>query len=457
MTSRVAIGGSLAALALSALLIFGPARAFGLLPQGSAVTRDQAGNRPLAVLVRPMRREVGYTRHQAYTGTVRAARTGLLAFEAPGKLIEVLVDDGDRIEAGDVLARQDDRKLRARRDEIEARLKEAQAAFAEAQNGPRLQTVEAARARVAELQAQEALAEIEFRRDSELRQTGSVPQQSLDRTRFSYEAARARRMQAEQELSELDAGTRPERLDAAAAAVAQLEASLEDLDLRIEDCRLVAPYAGRVVRRMADEGAIVAADVPVLEIAETDRLEVRLGLPPEIATELVDGSDCRLTIAGREYAARVLQRLPRLDPQTRTQTVLLTLHPDPNGAVEPPLSELARLTIELPVAREGFWVPLSAMTRGPRGLWSLFVTEGTEGGEHRVVRVEVELLHADDDRAFVRGPIDDGTSLIVDGPHRVVPGQRIEPLAEATAAAESATSDAAGAGSIAKDDRMSPR
>ena len=86
---------------------------------------------------------------------------------------------------------------------------------------------------------------------------------------------------------------------------------------------------------------------------------------------------------------------------------------------EAPYGALATLTLTRHHEAAGAWVPLSALTEGPSGLWTLLTVEaGT------VCRDAVELLYADADRAFVRGL--PSTSLVItEGPHRVTPGQRV--------------------------------
>jgi multidrug efflux pump subunit AcrA (membrane-fusion protein) len=75
----------------------------------------------------------------------------------------------------------------------------------------------------------------------------------------------------------------------------------------------------------------------------------------------------------------------------------------------------------------GFWLPVEALTRGDRGLWSvLAVNTGEEAGSAVVERRDVELLHSDGDRVYVRGTLSADETVVARGTHRLVHGQRVE-------------------------------
>jgi len=79
-----------------------------------------------------------------------------------------------------------------------------------------------------------------------------------------------------------------------------------------------------------------------------------------------------------------------------------------------------RLAVTEQVAQAGFWVPTTALTRGTRGLWSLFVAE-----EGAVERRDVELLDNVGTNSFVRGTLGPEDKIITSGTHRVVVGQKV--------------------------------
>jgi hypothetical protein len=79
------------------------------------------------------------------------------------------------------------------------------------------------------------------------------------------------------------------------------------------------------------------------------------------------------------------------------------------------------------VKENGFWLPIKALVRGKRGLWSCYVAEPDSDSPQRslVVRRDVEILHNESDSVYVRGTLSDGDQVIIDGIHRVTAGQLV--------------------------------
>ena len=101
---------------------------------------------------------------------------------------------------------------------------------------------------------------------------------------------------------------------------------------------------------------------------------------------------------------------------------------------------VARIELGREVESPGFWLPITSLTRGSRGLWSVYAVARMGDGKQIVSRRSVEVIHTEGERARVRGTLDDGDLVISDGTHRVVPGQRVEPI-EVGAALELSQSD----------------
>ena len=130
---------------------------------------------------------------------------------------------------------------------------------------------------------------------------------------------KARLDAAQRRLDELEAGTRQERIDAQAAIVAQLKASLTNVGVDIEESTLRAPFSGMIGRRFHDEGTIVSTGSPLFRIVEDQRLEAWIGLPAELAASQRDRGEVKLQIARRPRSATLKTVLPELDPATRTR------------------------------------------------------------------------------------------------------------------------------------------
>lgn len=369
----------------------------------------------------PVRTEVAtpvdtFLRERVYTGTLVARRKSVLSFERAGKLIELAVDEGDRVTQGQVLATLDTRRLTARKSQAEAELARAMAGLRELVAGPRVQTIAAAEAEVRSLTAQRDVAELRLRRRESLVKSRAVSREEYDESLYDFRAAAARTDVGQKTLDELEAGTRGEQIEAQRAQVGAVEASLADIVHELDDSVLLAPFAGRITRRRIDEGTVVSAGIPVFELLEADALEAWIGVPPRSARALKAGTEIDVTIAGESYRATIRSIRPELDAETRTQNVILRIE-KPGGLVA---GEVARVGVREPVAMTGFWVPTAALTPDRRGLWSVQVAEDGLSAAR-----PVEVIENDGDRSFVRGTLQAGERIIVEGVHRVVPGQAV--------------------------------
>lgn len=333
----------------------------------------------------PVRLAAGYEVQEAHAGRIVARRRSELGFERGGRLERVLVDDGARVEAGQLLAALDTRQLEAERRQMAAG--------------------------IADLDAQLALARLTSERTRKLRGSDHVSPARLDEAVFAERALAARRT-------------------AAQAALEATEAALALSEIR-------APYAGQVVAREADEGTVVAPGQAILRLIESGALEARIGVPPAAADGLAPGARLAVEVDGRAHPATLVAVLDAVDRDTRTRTAVLALEPTEGDVAAPPDGEVARLLLPRQLPAEGFWLPLAALAESHRGLWSAYALAPEPGGDPTLARVErrpLEVLHTEGERAFVRGPLRDGEAIVASGVHRLVPGQQVRVTAVAAAA-----------------------
>ncbi|MFG0296154.1 MAG: efflux RND transporter periplasmic adaptor subunit [Maioricimonas sp. JB045] len=424
--------------AIAAVLICGVIAAVSRIPSLTA-----AGDAPARASVNrmlPVRTtrliSVGTleTRH-TFTGVLEAARVSQLGFERSGRVVELLVDEGERVEAGQPLARLDVSTLDVKRRQLEAQRLQAAAVLAELRAGPRTETIAAARASVEQHEAELELWKLTCTRNERLHDRNAITEQQYDDARLNMAAAQARLDAARHQLRELEEGTRPEQVAAQEAAVEQLVASLALVATDIEKSTLRAPFAGTIARRLIDEGTVATATTAVVELVDTEHLEAHIGLPAETAARLVPGAELVLRISDREITGRMRAVRPVLDPVTRTQVVIVDVAASDAGPSVP--GQVVRLDVDEAGDVDGYWVPLSALAQGPRGLWSLYAAQPETGivpaqaADVAVVeRRTVEVVHTEEDRALVRGTVYPGDRIVVDGLHRVVPGQRVRVVSE---------------------------
>ncbi|MCL2918334.1 efflux RND transporter periplasmic adaptor subunit [Shewanella litorisediminis] len=342
----------------------------------SACQEKDAGpfsdNNPPTVITQSLSLSEGYQRPLEFSGTIRAANTTGVGFELAGKLSGLFADSGNRVQKGQLLAALDTSLLEAEQQELKAAL---------SQNSADL-----------------SLAQSTLKRSQELKKQGYVSSQQLD---------------------ELEG-----RLGSLEGARERLKASLYANTLKLEKSRLLAPFDGSIGSRSFNLGEVVPLGQPVFVLVEDKAAQAHVGVPADIAKTLTQGQLMDLRV-GREHYRAVLAGInPAIDPVTRTVGLRLSLPPDAhvlNG-------EIAYLNYQQQVNTPGFWVPVSALTDGLRGLWNLYVVEPHGENEFVVERRDVEILFTDKDRAYLVGALKAGDEIVTQGLHKLVVGEHVQPM-----------------------------
>lgn len=342
--------------------------------QGSNIIANRAAavekpvpTETIAVSVAQIVASEGYSVERRFSGQIEAPQSADVSFEQGGTLDAVLVDEGDSVSEGDVLARLDDRLLRADLDRLNA-----------SKNA---------------LEAQIELAILTNERQVALKKKGFATGQIADQSRLS--------------LAELK------------AKLAELDASILAAIIRLEKTEIKAPFDGVVNTRSLDPGSIVGATQAVLTLVNDGQPVFRVGVAPGLVSQLDIGNIIDVTLEGEKHAAELIAILPQIDPVTRTRTVRAQLV----AGVDFAFGITGEAVLKERVVTDGAWIPLTAIEDGVRGLWTL---KTIKEGDPDIVSIEaIEILHADSQRAYVRGTFSSDAQYIDTGVHRVVGGQAV--------------------------------
>ncbi|MEM7717175.1 MAG: efflux RND transporter periplasmic adaptor subunit [Cyanobacteria bacterium P01_A01_bin.68] len=395
----------------------------GTIEPSNPQEKAQAQVMPLPVKTTKIQLVKNYQTVQSYTGEVVAMRSSEIGFERGGKLVEVLVDEGSRVRKGAILARLDTANLQAQRRSLVAQKAQAEARLVELKNGARREQIAAAKATVRDVEKQLKLERLKSDRRKYLYEQGAISKEQFDEVAFNSQALSERLNNARSSLEELQNGTRYEQKAAQQAVVEQLSAEITNLDITIAKSTLKAPFSGTIGLRAVDEGTVVEIGRSIVRLVEDSKPEVKIGVPISVARKLVFGSQKELEIGGKNYPAKVKSILPEVDSATRTRTVVLQL---PSTAKVFP-REIARFKISQTVAIVGYWLPITALVKGDRGLWSCYAVVRNKGNtkSYQVERRLVEVLETNGKRVLVRGTIQSGDAIVTEGTQRLVPGQLV--------------------------------
>ena len=312
--------------------------------------------------------EDSYKVEQRFAGRVEAQRETRLAFERAGLVINVSVEEGDRVTQGQVIATMDVEPLNSKRTRLVADRNQAL--------------------------AQLELARLTTKRQQALSKDGFASVQRYDDARLSVAALEA--------------------------SVASINAAVQSVDIDLRKSVLVAPYDGVVGAVFVDDGAVIDAGTGVADVLDTRAMQARIGLPPKVAAVLEVGAMVRLAYADQEYEARLIAVRPDLDARTQTIAALFELGP----SIRIPYGEVVLFLHEQVTQSRGTWLPLSALVEGEKGLWSVYVAKNEDGVRH-IGRESVEIIHTEEGQVYVRGTLLPAARVLIGGTNRVAPGQRV--------------------------------
>ncbi|PRP70707.1 secretion protein HlyD [Chromobacterium amazonense] len=198
-----------------------------------------------------------------------------LSFRVSGRLAKVLVDEGDQVQPGQILAQLDVEPLRNSLNAAIANEAALAARNALIHKGNRSEDIAQARARLEAAKAALVQAESEYRRQSRLMPDGASSLQLLETARSQRDQALAQRDAAQQQWKLLASGYRPEEIAESDAQLKQARADLAAARLALRDASLQSPSAGIILTRAVEAGSLVQAGAPAFNLSLRQPVWVR--------------------------------------------------------------------------------------------------------------------------------------------------------------------------------------
>jgi len=306
--------------------------------------------------------------HAEYSGEVKPRYETALAFRVGGKLIERRVELGDRVVAGQVLARLDSADL--------------------------AQSQKSAAALLAAAEADRAFAQADVERYRGLKAQQFVSAAALDAKETAFKAA-------------------AEKVRAAAAqkSLASNQSSYSALS---------SDSNGVVAAVLAEAGQVVTAGQPVLKVARTDEKEVLIAVPENRVTELSKAGELTVTLwaaPDKRYRGRVREIAPQADALTRTFSARVAIL---NADAEVRLGQTARVLLSNEAAGAASLIPLgSVFQQGKQpAVWII-------GSDGRVHLRPVTVAAWREDGVAVSGGLAAGDRIVAAGAHKLIEGEAV--------------------------------
>lgn len=302
------------------------------------------------------------------TAEILANRQSNMSSETAGRVVEVGVEAGDRVQEGQVLLRLD--------------------------VGRPASAAQAANAAVAQSEARLTQAKRELERTKKLVRTGGLPEQRLDDAQDAVRLASAAR-------------------DAARAEARLARRGLTDAVIR-------APFAGTVVDRMVELGEYLAPGSPLLSLADTSLLKARVLLDPREAIDVKVGAPATISVyarPGEVFTGNVVRVGEVIDPRTRRLPVEIELD-EHDGRLRPGL--VAKFEVITAEPRQEIRVALD-------GVFERFGSQHVYVIEDGIARRRaIELGSVRAGFAEVSSGLEPGEIVVVKGVTRVVDGSKVQ-------------------------------
>lgn len=203
------------------------------------------------------------------------AHESVVGFEVPGRLAELPIEEGQLVNAGDLLAKLDQTDYRQQVGIDEAMVRNRDAELNLSLSGSRVQEKKSATQAVVDAQAALELSKADARRYQALYEKDEVSAQIRDTYATNLERARASYERAKQNLDMVNEGVRKEQIAINQAAVHTARQTRGMSRIKLGYTRLFAPTTGVVLVRHAEIGEIMAAGTPVVTIADLNHLWLR--------------------------------------------------------------------------------------------------------------------------------------------------------------------------------------
>lgn len=210
-------------------------------------------------------------------GTVECT-TYKASSKVPGRIDEMKVEEGQRVEKGELLYMISTPELDAKLEQAEAVKSAAAALDAAAVAGARIQQIEAALNMWEKAQAGLELARKTYERVQNLYNEGVVPAQKFDEAEANYKAMEATALAAKAQYDMAVDGARKEDKEAAAARVRQAEGAVSEVQSYLVDASVYSPVTGEVSTIIAEEGELVGSGYPVVAILDMSDMWVTFNI-----------------------------------------------------------------------------------------------------------------------------------------------------------------------------------
>ncbi len=404
--------------------------AASLLPSGSAWAQFGPAN----VVVSPVVQDQVKS-GQTFVGTVRPTRVSVVGAAVAGRVRAYPINEGDRVNQGDTLAQLRTRTLELERDAAKKTAEALHAEFLELKNGSRPDEVKAAEAARDAASAAARYAKLRFERTRRLfEKQRTATLEEFQEAISLNEQAQQQQLQAEANWRLVEDGPREERIRQAEARWQSQEALVQRFNDRIDLHRVQAPFTGFVSVEHSEAGQWVKEGDLVAEIVELEYVDVEVQVVEDVidSIRLEDTARVEIPAIRDVFEGKIVAIVPQADPRARTFPVKIRVKNQMlksyDGKIQPLLKSnmFARAILSLGQEQEAILVAKDAVVLGgPRPMVFVATADAKDPNKVTARPVPVELGVAQRGLIEIKGNLQPGDKVVVQGNERLRPGMSL--------------------------------
>lgn len=237
-------------------------------------------------------------------GRLELARTDVASLYA-GRVEQVLVDEGQAVQQGDLLVKLSSQSVQAQHAAAQAQYEATQAKYnaAQAHQQQATDAVERANAQIKAQQQQLQIAQLDVDNALELRKDNLISKSELAKRIATRDAAKAQLAAITFRQDEATAGVAQAEanLSQAQATIEQSKAQVSQVNSILNDLSITAPKAGRIQYKLVEVGNVITAGAKVVSLLDLNDVSMTLFLPGPVINQVSLNSEARIVLDGLDY------------------------------------------------------------------------------------------------------------------------------------------------------------
>jgi RND family efflux transporter MFP subunit len=204
-------------------------------------------------------------------------------------------------------------------------------------------------------------------------------------------------------------------LDKAKSDFIIAKSQYEFFKVKLEQTNLVSPFNGVIQNRFLDTGTVINSGIPILEIIDSNYVEAHISVPVIYLEDMQINQEYDFEFDGEIVKATFSKLAPMSPGGSNSRLAIFKFSEFFNPG------SIANLQLKISKQAKGTWVPLKSLSQSDQGLWTIYTIDNNK----TVVRDIVEIVHFEDDYAFVSGTIKSGDLVVLGGASKIIEGKKI--------------------------------